>query len=76
MGFVTGVGMKRALYRVDEVAEMLTCSRRKVYDLLSTGDLQAHHRDKRPGLRGLRITAVSVEVYLESGIIPKDEWLK
>lgn len=80
MGFVTdwqgGGGMKRALLRIDEVCQILSCSRRHVYDLLCDGKIQAHNPSGRPGSRGTKILAVSVETYVATGTIPAEEWTK
>ena len=54
--------MKKKLYRTDQVAEMLGMSRRTVYRLLESGELESHNDS--PGRRGLRVTVDSVENYL------------
>jgi len=80
MGFVGGWrggdGVGKLLLRVEEVQTLLDCSRRKVYDLVETGHLLAHHRDGRPGVRGMRIVARSVDVYVERGVIPAERFLE
>lgn len=76
MGFVTGGPMKRALLRIDEAAEMLACSRDHIYDLLRDGKLRAHNPNGRPGSRGTKIIAESVTIYVATGTIHADEWIK
>jgi hypothetical protein len=53
----------KLLYRVDEVAEILSMSKRSVYCLLETGDLVGH--TAHPGKRGLRVTGESIVAYIE-----------
>ncbi len=60
----------KALYRIDEVMEILSCSRRTVYYLLEVGEL-AGHNDK-PGKSGLRVVASSVDKYVKKYELPKD----
>jgi excisionase family DNA binding protein len=49
----------KANLRVDEVAEILNCSTRHVYDLIGAG----HFICFRIGKRSVRITAASVKAY-------------
>ena len=51
------------LYRVDEVAEMLSMSKRSVYYLLDLGELEGHNDS--PGKRGLKITRDSILRYVD-----------
>lgn len=51
------------LYRVDEVAEILSMSKRSVYYLLDQGELEGHNDS--PNKRGLKITGESVWKYVE-----------
>lgn len=51
------------LYRVDEVAEMLSMSKRSVYYLLDQGELEGHNDS--PGKRGLKVTGESILRYVE-----------
>jgi excisionase family DNA binding protein len=67
-------GMKKALLRFGEVQEILACSRDHVYDLLRDGKLQAHNPSGRPGTRGTKIIASSVDDYLKAGAIPAEKW--
>jgi excisionase family DNA binding protein len=53
----------KVLYRVDEVAEMLSMSKRSVYYLLDQGELEGHNDS--PGKRGLRVTGESILRYVE-----------
>ncbi len=71
-GFIKwGDGMiKPALYRIDQVTEILNCSRRTVYRLLADGKLIAHNDN--PGKQGTKIIASSVEKYIESFKLPKE----
>lgn len=52
--------MKRYL-RVDEVAEILNCSKREVYRLATVGELQCFLIGKR---RGLRVASGSLETFI------------
>ena len=71
------MGVKRMLLRFDEVREMLGgCSRDHIYDLLRDGKIQAQNPTGRPGTRGTRILASSVEVYLEQTTIKAGDWTK
>lgn len=67
-------GMQKALLRFDEVTNILGCSRGHVYDLLRDGKLKAHNPNGRPGSRGTKIVAASVESYLQHGEISADQW--
>jgi excisionase family DNA binding protein len=51
--------MKVMLYTPTEVAAVLGCSERKIFDLVRDGKLLA--ASENPGRRGIRISAVSVE---------------
>ena len=62
--------MKKALYRIDEVAEILSMSKRSVYRLLEEGKLIAHCNN--PGKSEIRITVKSVEAYLEKYELPPE----
>jgi len=58
----------KALYRVDEVAEILSISRRTVYRLFAEGRLVGHSR--KPGKAGMRITAWSVTEFISKYEFP------
>jgi len=60
----------KALYRIDEVMEILSCSRNTIYNLLAEGKLRGHN--DKPGGNGLRITVKSVNEYLERYELPTD----
>ncbi len=62
--------MKKALYRIDEVMEILSVSRRTVFNLLTEGKLKGHNDS--PGKNGMRITVKSVEEYLEKYELPPE----
>lgn len=66
--------MKRRLLRFDEVREILGCSRDHIYDLLADGRIRAHNPNGKPGTRGTKILADSVDNYLEAGAIPAEKW--
>ena len=70
-GFATN-WRKRELLRIDEVCELISGSRSHVYDLLSEGELIAHHRSRKPGVKGIRIVTGSVVAYIERGQIPTE----
>lgn len=60
----------KALYRIDEVMEILSCSRSTVYNLLSEGKLRAHN--DKPRRDGMRVTVKSVNEYLEKYELPTE----
>lgn len=62
----------KLLYRVDEVSKMIARSRSGIYELLKRGELMAHN--PKPGRKGLRVTAESVNGFLERHKIPTDEF--
>ncbi|MBI5588073.1 MAG: helix-turn-helix domain-containing protein [Deltaproteobacteria bacterium] len=64
----------KLLYRVDEVAKIISRSRRGVYELLKRGELMAHNPN--PGRKGLRITVESVNVFVEKYKITTDELVR
>lgn len=55
-----------------EAARILSCSKRKVYDLVKCGDLHGYSRN--PGGRGLRLLAAELADYVRSIKIDKDRW--
>ena len=63
----------KALYRIDEVAEILSVSRRTVYRLLAEGKLVAHSR--KPGKSGMRITAWSIREFISKYELPSGYFL-
>ena len=65
--------MKPALYRIDQVCEILNCSRGTVYSLLAEGKLIGHN--DKPGKTGIRVTVKSVEDYLERYTLSKEYFL-
>lgn len=64
--------MPKALYRVREVAEILSLSKSQVYDLVKEGELTGHNI--RPGHKGLRIVAKSIEIYIQKYEVPVEFW--
>lgn len=64
--------MGKLLYRVDEVAKMISRSRSGVYELLKRGELIAHNPN--PGRKGLRITVESINSFVGKYRIPKNEF--
>jgi len=65
---------RRKLLRFDEVREILGCSRDHIYDLLAAGKIRAHNPNGRPGTRGTKILATSVDDYLSQGEIAPESW--
>lgn len=53
----------KTLYRVDEVMEILSCSRSTVFNLLAEGKLRGHN--DKPGGKGIRVISKSVDEYVE-----------
>ncbi len=72
-GFVTD-WRRRELLQINTVAELLSCSRCHIYNLLADGRLTAHHPTAVPGKRGIRITRASVETFLKVGVIQPDQY--
>jgi len=64
---------RKALYRIDEVADILSVSRRTVYRLLAEGKLKGHSRNPRKP--GMRITAWSVKEFIKKYELPPDYFL-
>lgn len=64
--------MGKLLYRVDEVAKMISRSRSGIYELLKRGELIAHNPN--PGRKGLRITAESINAFFTKHKIPTNEF--
>ncbi len=62
----------KLLYRIDEVAKMISRSRSGIYELLKRGELIAHN--PRPGRKGLRVTAESINTFIAKHMIPTDEF--
>lgn len=60
----------KALYRIDEVMEILSCSRGTVYNLLAEGKLKGHN--DKPKMTGIRITVKSVNEYIENYELPAE----
>lgn len=64
--------MPKALYRVNEVASILSISKSTVYNLVKDGELKGHNI--RPGRKGLRIVAASIEMYVKKYEVPAEFW--
>ncbi len=64
--------MIKLLYRIDEVAKMISRSRSGVYELLKRGELIAHN--PKPGFKGLRVTADSINSFVAKYKIPVNEF--
>lgn len=64
--------MPKALYRVKEVAFILSISESTVYNLVKDGELTGH--SVHPGYKGLRIVAKSIESYVQKYEIPAEFW--
>jgi excisionase family DNA binding protein len=65
----------KLLYRPDEVAEILSMSKSKIYELVKDGHLQAHCMNGKK-IKPLKITRVSIEAFYELGKVPKTDWLE
>lgn len=66
--------MGKQLYRISEAGEIIGRCRSEVYELLENGDLTGHN--PKPGKKGLRVTAKSIEAYLEKHKLPAKVFLK
>ena len=73
MNNATNGKVMKALYRIDEVTEILNVSRRTVYRLLEEGVLIGHKRN--PMKAGMRITVDSVERFLKKYELPTDYFM-
>ena len=62
--------IRPALYRIDQVMEILNCSRRTIYYLLEMGELTGHN--DKPGKTGMRVVARSVEEYVKRHELPQN----
>jgi hypothetical protein len=65
---------KSVLVAPAEAARILSCSERKVYDLVRGGDL--HGYNKKRGTAGLRLLARELQDYVQSIKIDKNAWLE
>lgn len=65
--------IKPALYRIEQVAEILNISKRTVYRLLIEGKLVAH--SSTPGKSEIKILAESVDEYLQKYQLSSDYFL-
>jgi excisionase family DNA binding protein len=63
--------VKPMLYRIDQVMEILQKSKATVHRLICDGELTAHGH---AGKKGLRVTAESVDAYVERHKIPTEAW--
>ncbi len=63
----------KLLYRIDEVAEILSCSRNTIYNLLAEGKLKGHN--DKPKMTGIRVTVKSVDEYLEKYELPSEYFM-
>lgn len=64
--------MGKLLYRIDEVSKMISRSRSGIYELLKRGELIAHN--PKPGRKGLRVTAESIDAFVSKYRIPTNEF--
>lgn len=67
--------MGKLLYRVDEVENIISLCRSKIYELLISGVLVGHNPNGK-GKKGLRITGASIKIYVEKYQIPTEEFNK
>ncbi|WP_027715834.1 helix-turn-helix domain-containing protein [Desulfuromonas sp. TF] len=65
---------KKVLYRVSEVADLLSVHVDTVYTLVQIKELQAHNR--APGQKGMRITGKSIEGYIERHLVDVDDYFE
>lgn len=65
--------LTKLLYRVDETEALLSFGRTKIMDLLASGELTAHCEN---GARSkpTRITAASIENYLNKHQVQSQDW--
>ncbi len=66
------IKLSKYLYRINEVSEILSCSKYKIYELLINGELTAHNNT--PGYRGTRVTGESIEQYYQRYKIANTDW--
>lgn len=72
---MTELILTKLLYRPDEVADLLSMSESKVYELVKEGLLIAHC-EKGAGKKPLKIIAESIIKYKEKYVINPKEWRK
>ncbi len=64
--------LAKLLYRPEEVAELLSYKKSKIYNLVAEGKLEAH-RENGEITKPLRILAVSIEQYVQQFTLPAPE---
>ena len=64
--------LKKLLYRVEEVADLISVGKSTVYDLVKDGELRCHNR--MPGKKGMRITSDSLRTYINRHIVSSDHY--
>lgn len=62
--------IEKQLYRVREVAAILSCSERTVYRLIKDGFLASHK--PHPGHKGTKVLAKSIREYVENYTLPEE----
>jgi excisionase family DNA binding protein len=67
-----GVMVASVLVTPDDAARILSCSPRKVYELVKTGRLSGYSENIRA--KGLRILASELQAYVRSIRVDKDKW--
>jgi len=67
------IKLTKLLYRVDEVAALLSDSTSKIYELIESGELQAHCRN---GIKTkpVKITASSITAYYDRYLVAPEEY--
>lgn len=71
-GYKREILERSVLLTPQDVCRVLSCSERKVYDLVRSGCLTGYSANKRT--KGLRILAIELRDYVESLKISADEW--
>jgi excisionase family DNA binding protein len=66
--------MDKLLYNPNEVAEILSLSRSKVYELIRDGKLEAHCINGCK-TKPIKITKISIIAFYKAGLVPEVDWL-
>jgi excisionase family DNA binding protein len=69
------MSLVKLLYRPEEVAEILSISKSKVYSLIKDGELIAHC-ENGAGSKPVKVVSDSIAEYVKRHKVPPEEWQK